>query len=194
MEVSRTKLRHLGVDLSNLNKSWNFTSGISGLIRASTGSTRAITTAGTETVTAGVFGTSNSFFSVLQALRQNDLLKIMAEPDLVCVSGRPAYFNVGGEFPILVPQSLGTVSIQYKRFGTQLDFVPIVLGNGLIRLEVKPRVSEIDPTRSVIINGTSVPGLRVREVETGVEMRAATCRLSARSSARGANRSMRSKR
>jgi pilus assembly protein CpaC len=172
MEVSRTKLRHLGVDLANLNKSWSFATGISGLIRASSDATRAITTAGTETVTAGVFQSSNTFFTVLQALRQNDLLKIMAEPDLVCVSGRPAYFNVGGEFPILVPQSLGTVSIQYKRFGTQLDFVPIVLGNGLIRLEVKPRVSEIDPTRSVIINGTSVPGLRVREVETGVEMRA----------------------
>ncbi|MBX9788253.1 MAG: pilus assembly protein N-terminal domain-containing protein [Pirellulales bacterium] len=172
MEVSRTKLRHLGVDLANLNKSWSFATGISGLIRASSGVTRAITTAGSETVTAGVFQGSNTFFAVLQALRQNDLLKIMAEPDLVCVSGRPAYFNVGGEFPILVPQSLGTVSIQYKRFGTQLDFVPIVLGNGLIRLEVKPRVSEIDPTRSVIINGTTVPGLRVREVETGVEMRA----------------------
>lgn len=172
MEVSRTKLRHLGVDLANLNKSWSFATGISGLIRASSDATRAITTAGTETVTAGVFQSTNTFFSVLQALRQNDLLKIMAEPDLVCVSGRPAYFNVGGEFPILVPQSLGTVSIQYKRFGTQLDFVPIVMGNGMIRLEVKPRVSEIDPTRSVIINGTSVPGLRVREVETGVEMRA----------------------
>ncbi|MGD9645006.1 MAG: pilus assembly protein N-terminal domain-containing protein [Pirellulales bacterium] len=172
MEVSRTKLRQLGVDLANLNKSWSFATGISGLIRASSDASRAITTAGTETVTAGVFQSTNTFFSVLQALRQNDLLKIMAEPDLVCVSGRPAYFNVGGEFPILVPQSLGTVSIQYKRFGTQLDFVPIVLGNGLIRLEVKPRVSEIDPTRSVIINGTTVPGLRVREVETGVEMRA----------------------
>jgi pilus assembly protein CpaC len=100
------------------------------------------------------------------------LLKIVAEPNLVCVSGRPAFFNVGGEFPIIVPQSLGTVSVQYKKFGTQLDFVPIVLGNNRIRLEVRPRVSEIDPARGVFINGQQVPGLRVREVETGVEMRA----------------------
>ncbi|MEX2559126.1 MAG: histidine kinase, partial [Pirellulales bacterium] len=86
--------------------------------------------------------------------------------------GRPAFFNSGGEFPILVPQSLGTVSVQYRKFGTQVDFVPIVLGNGAIRLEVRPRVSEIDASRSVTINDTSVPGLRVREVDTGVEMRA----------------------
>jgi pilus assembly protein CpaC len=77
----------------------------------------------------------------------------------------------GGEFPILVPQSLGTVSVQYRQFGTQVDFVPIVLGDGMIHLEVRPRVSEIDDSRSVIINGTSVPGLRVRQVDTAVEMR-----------------------
>jgi pilus assembly protein CpaC len=91
---------------------------------------------------------------------------------LITVSGRPAFFNAGGEFPILIPQSLGTVSIEYKKYGTQVDFVPIVLGNGTIRLEVRPRVSEIDNTRSVTINGTVVPGLRVREVDTGVEMKA----------------------
>jgi hypothetical protein len=64
------------------------------------------------------------------------------------------------------------VSIQYRKFGTQVDFVPIVLGNGVIRLEVRPRISEIDDSRSIVINGTSVPGLRVREIDTGAEMRA----------------------
>jgi pilus assembly protein CpaC len=95
----------------------------------------------------------------------------LSDPTLTTVSGRAASFIVGGEFPILVPQSLGTVSIQYKEFGTQLDFIPIVMGNGNIRLEVRPRVSEIDETRSITINGTTVPGLRVRQVDTGVEMR-----------------------
>ena len=98
------------------------------------------------------------------------MLKILSDPTLVTVSGRPAFFNSGGEFPILVPQSLGTVSIEYKKFGTQIDFVPIVLGNGNLRLEVRPRISEIDHTRSITINGTTVPGLRVREADTGVEM------------------------
>jgi hypothetical protein len=108
----------------------------------------------------------------MDLLQQQNVAKVIAEPKLTTVSGRPASVNVGGEFPILVPQSLGTVSIQYRKFGTQVDFVPIVLGNGVIRLEVRPRVSEIDDSRSIVINGTSVPGLRVREVDTGAEMRA----------------------
>ena len=86
---------------------------------------------------------------------ENDLIKILAEPQLTTVSGRPASFNSGGEFPIIVPQSLGTVSIEYRKYGTRVDFVPIVLGNGNIRLEVRPQVSEIDVSRSVVISGTS---------------------------------------
>lgn len=171
MEVSRSDLRELGVDFGVFNSNDFFVSGVSGLIQSVSASTQSITATG-QTLTMGVVNQANQFNGFLKALRQNDLLKIVAEPNLVCVSGRPAFFNVGGEFPILVPQSLGTVSIQYKKFGTQLDFVPIVLGNNRIRLEVRPRVSEIDNTRSVVINGTTVPGLRVREVETGVEMRA----------------------
>ena len=88
------------------------------------------------------------------------------------VSGRPASFNVGGEIPVPVPQSLGTISIEYKKYGTQLDFIPIVQGNGMIRLEIRPRISEIDPSRSVDAGGHTVPGLRSRDAETGVELRA----------------------
>jgi pilus assembly protein CpaC len=170
MEVSRTKLRTLGFDFASFSGSGSFISSISGLISSINGST--VTTTGGETIAFSIVDDSSAFFGFLEALRQYDLMKIMAEPTLVTVSGRPASFNVGGEFPILVPQSLGTVSIEYKKFGTQVDFVPIVLGNGNIRLEVRPRVSEIDNTRSVTINDTDVPGLRVREVDTGVEMRA----------------------
>ena len=71
-----------------------------------------------------------------------------------------------------MPQSLGTTSIEFKKFGTQVDFLPIVLGNGYIRLEVRPRVSELDPTTSVLVQDIQVPGLRVREVDTAVEMKA----------------------
>ncbi len=67
---------------------------------------------------------------------------------------------------------MGTVSTQYRPYGTQVDFVPIVLGNGYIRLEVRPRISQLDYTHSVTFNGTTVPALVVREVDTGVEMRA----------------------
>jgi pilus assembly protein CpaC len=117
-------------------------------------------------------GDDNSFFGFLEALRDNNLAKVLAEPTLVTVSGRPASFNAGGEFPILVPQSLGTISIEYKQFGTRVDFVPIVLGNGSVRLEVRPQVSELDNANGVTLNGNRIPGLRTRWVDTAVEMRA----------------------
>lgn len=184
MEVSRTKLRSLGIDFADLTRTGDFVGqSVSGLLAASTGATFDTTSGGMlpnattaptggQTFQFGIVEPGNSFFGVIEALQQKNLAKILAEPNLVTVSGRPAFFNVGGEFPILVPQSLGTVSIQFRRFGTQVDFVPIVLGNGIIRLEVRPRVSEPDNTLSVVINGTNVPALKVREVETGVEMRA----------------------
>ncbi len=171
MEVSRTKLRQMGFDFSNLNGSNFVVSSVSGVISAATNGASAAGT-GTDTVRFGVIDGKNSFFGFMNALRQNDLAKVLAEPNLVTVSGRPAFFNSGGEIPIVVPGSLGQSTIEWKKYGTQVDFVPIVLGNGNIRLEVRPRVSEIDDSRSVTINGISVPALRVREVDTGVEMQA----------------------
>lgn len=172
MEVSRTKLRRLGFDWANFNSDDFVTSGVSGLISNVSSSAGTIATSGGETLAFGIVESGNAFFGVLDALEQRRLAKIISEPTIVAYNGRAARFLVGGSFPILVPQSLGTVSIQYRDYGTELDFVPFVLGNGHIRLEVRPRVSEIDTARSVTINDTEVPGLLVREVDTGVEMQA----------------------
>lgn len=172
MEVSRTKLRQMGFDFGFSNADGGAISSISGLLSATVDSAGTVTGGGGGTVTFGIASGSMPFFAALNALKQNNLMKILAEPNLVTVSGRPAFFNSGGEFPILVPQSLGTVSIEYKKYGTQIDFVPIVLANGNIRLEVRPRVSEIDNSRAVALNDDSIPALRVREVDTGVEMQA----------------------
>ena len=90
----------------------------------------------------------------------------------MAVSGRPAQFQVGGEFPIIVPQSLGTASIEYKPYGTQVDFLPIVLGNGNIRLEVRPRISDLDPANGIVLQNIQVPALDTRQVDTAVEMKA----------------------
>jgi pilus assembly protein CpaC len=130
-----------------------------------------IDTAGKAAEFAIVDGNS-AFFGFLDWVQQNNIAKILAEPNIVAVSGRPAQFNVGGEIPIVVPQSLGTSSIEFKKFGTQVDFLPIVLGNGNIRLEVRPRISEIDDSRSVIVQNFVIPALTVREVDTAVEMKA----------------------
>ena len=112
-----------------------------------------------------------SFFGFIQALQQNNLIKTLAEPTLVTVSGRPAYFLAGGSVPYPIPSGLGTTSVAFKDFGTQVDFVPIVLGNGNVRLEVRPQVSALDYSIELNINGSLVPGFTVRTVDTGVELK-----------------------
>lgn len=173
LEVSRTKLRKLGVDWAYIGGSGDFAvNSVGGLISAFTDTT--VTHTG-DTFAFGIVDGGSRFFGFLEALQENKVAKILAEPNIVAVSGRPAQFNVGGEFPIVVPQSLGTASIEYKKYGTQVDFLPIVLGNGNIRLEVRPRISERDSTLSVSIpdfEQLTVPALTVREVDTAVEMKA----------------------
>jgi pilus assembly protein CpaC len=178
MEVSRTKLRRLGMDWTNINGSGTFGSAAGNVLTPVGATTTGLpaafapSTTNPPTFVFQVLSGSNTFTGVLDALRKDNLLKILAEPKLVTESGRAASFNSGGEIPVPVPQSLGTVTIEWKKYGAQVDFVPIVLGNGKIRLEVRPRVSELDPARSITINGTLVPGLRSREADTAVEMTA----------------------
>ncbi len=188
MEVSRTKLRDIGVDFTEVfsDGSSFFSSSAAGLSKlatlpqvvspvptAQTPITSVVNTLTQGTVSLGVLNQfNNGFFGFIQFLQRNNLLKVLAEPTLVTTSGRPAYFLSGGEMPIPVPQSLGTISIQFRKFGTQVDFVPIVLGSGRIHLEVRPKISEIDPTVSITLNGSTIPGFRTRECDTGVEMNA----------------------
>jgi pilus assembly protein CpaC len=172
MEVSRTKLRQAGFDWAYLDGQDFVFQTVSGLLAGSPGIGGVPGATSQDTVRFGIVDGNRAFYGFIDALRQNDLIKVLAEPQLVTISGRPASFNSGGEFPIIVPQSLGTVSIEYRQFGTRVDFVPIVLGNGNLRLEVRPQVSEIDPSRSVVINSVSVPALRTRWVDTAVEMKA----------------------
>ena len=172
MEVSRTKLRAFGFDWAEYGSGGFIVQDVSQLIGEFANATASVTGTGAATVNFGLFDGGETFFGLIEALREYNLVKVLAEPTLVTVSGRPASFQSGGEFPILVPQSLGTVSIEYKTFGTRVDFVPIVLGNGRIRLETRPYVSEIDNARGVTVNGERIPGLRTRWVDTAVEMQA----------------------
>ncbi|MEM6328786.1 MAG: pilus assembly protein N-terminal domain-containing protein, partial [Planctomycetota bacterium] len=107
-EVSRTKLRRLGVDMSLLNSTGGFVStGVSGLLSNTTnaaGAIQTITDTGGQSVEFGIVNNGQQFFGLLDALQQNRLAKILAEPNIVAVSGRPAQFNEGGEIPILIPQ------------------------------------------------------------------------------------------
>jgi pilus assembly protein CpaC len=176
MEISRTKLRQMATDFVWLDANGSFFgTGVSGLLQQvsnNTGGFQTVVDTAGKAAEFGIVGDNGAFFGFIDWLQQNQIAKILSEPNIVAVSGRPAQFIVGGEIPIVVPQSLGTASIEYKPFGTQIDFLPIVLGNGNIRLEVRPRVSEIDDTRSVVIQDFVIPALTVRHVDTAVEMKA----------------------
>jgi pilus assembly protein CpaC len=117
---------------------------------------------------------SSAFFGVLNALREDNLAKIVAEPTLVCESGRAASFKVGGQIPVPSAQGLGSTSVDYKDYGTRIDFVPIVMGNGKIHLEVRPSVSELDYANGIVLSGSTstIPGLTTRTADTAVEMMA----------------------
>jgi pilus assembly protein CpaC len=171
MEVSRTKLREFGMDWSMGFGNDFVTQSASGLIGAGA-TTPGLVSAANESFKFGIVDNGNQFFGLLRILRQNNLAKVMADPTVVAIDGRPASFNSGGEFPIIVPAGLGQVGVEFREFGTRLDFVAKVRGDSRIWLEVRPTISEIDPGRSVVIAGTSVPGIRSRFVDTAVELKA----------------------
>ena len=168
MEVSRTKLRQLGVDWVTLFNGDMLVQGVNGLVSAAAAAGGALTGGGSVQVT--LFSGTDSFGTFIDALRQNNLAKLLAEPTLVTVSGRPASFNSGGEIPVPVSAGLGVTTVEFREFGTNVDFVPIVLGNGKIRLEVRPQITEIAPDLRDAVTGT--PGFRNRRVDTAVEMSA----------------------
>jgi pilus assembly protein CpaC len=113
----------------------------------------------------------SGFLGFLEALESEGVAKVMAEPKLVTLSGRPASFLDGGEQAVPVPAGLGQVGIQFEEFGTRLNFLPIVLGNGRIHLEVEPEVSALSVANGAPIQGAGiVPGRVTQRVHTTVEL------------------------
>jgi pilus assembly protein CpaC len=105
------------------------------------------------------------------ALKQNGLGRILAEPNLVTTSGQEASFLAGGEYPIPVPQQFQTITIEYKKFGVGLNFTPTVLDDNMIAMKVSPEVSELDFSQTVVVGSYVVPALRVRRMSTHVELK-----------------------
>jgi pilus assembly protein CpaC len=105
----------------------------------------------------------------IDALKENGLVKILAEPTLVTLSGQEARFLAGGEFPIPVPQQ-ESVTIEFKSFGVGLGFTPTVLSNDKISIRVAPEVSDLDFSTAVVLGGFVVPGLTTRRASTVIEL------------------------
>jgi pilus assembly protein CpaC len=115
-------------------------------------------------------GSDRTWTVFIDALKENGLVKILAEPTLVTLSGQEARFLAGGEFPIPVPQEQGTITITFKPFGVGLSFTPTVLSNDKISMRVAPEVSDLDFSTAVVLQGFVVPGLTTRRASTVIEL------------------------
>jgi pilus assembly protein CpaC len=174
MEVSRTKLRDLGIDWGTLSTDSFFYNAPGGLIDvASSNLLGALPSAEASlNATNRLLINGGDFEALLTALRKQDLIKYLAEPTVVATHGRPARFNVGGRVPYLVPTGNGSITVQYEEYGTAVDFLPFIVGPGRIRLEVRPEVTEPDDSRSITASGIQVTAFSQRYVETAVELQA----------------------
>jgi len=114
-----------------------------------------------------------NFGALIKALQNENVLQILAEPNLVTTNGKEASFLVGGEFPIPVLQggaNSGAVTIQFREFGVRLTFNPVATDNNTIRLYVKPEVSSLDFANALSFNGFTIPALSSRKMETNIEL------------------------
>ena len=193
LEVARSAGRDLGVNLFLANNS-----GTRGFNTGAPGVTPPITQASPGAGGVPIFTTFNTFVNtttgpfatilanlvsnghgsldaLVTALEQKGLIRRLAEPNLIALSGDTARFLAGGEFPVPVPSTTSsgapTVTIDYKKFGVELGFTPTVLSHGVINLRIEPSVSEPDFTNTVVIQNTVVPTFTVRNTRTTVELR-----------------------
>ncbi len=197
-EVQRGILKQFGVNLGAAVNSGNFsTSVLTANALPLTGSTLGtLPTAGIGTTGAaagalqlfnqGSGATADAFTNsgiamgwqsgdqaitgTLRAMERDGLLKTLAEPNLTAVSGEPAKFLAGGEFPIPVVDSLGQVSVTFKEFGIGLAFTPVVLSEGRISLKIETEVSELTSDGAVVLSGIQIPALKKRQANSTVEL------------------------
>ncbi|MFG6582197.1 type II and III secretion system protein family protein [Sulfitobacter sp. 1A12779] len=109
---------------------------------------------------------------LLEALEEKGVVRFLAEPNLVALSGQEAKFLAGGEYPIPVAQTSDTVSVEFKPFGVELAFIPRVVDKDIINLEMNAAVSAIDASNSISLgNGIEISAFTRRETSTTVEMR-----------------------
>jgi pilus assembly protein CpaC len=174
-EMSRTLLNQLGVNWMYANSDGEFGVGLLGQLAAlatgdqGNGPVSLLVPSGPNAIFR--FNSGNGTHTVvIEALEEEGLVKILAEPTLIALSGQTASFLAGGEFPVPVPQGLGTVGIEYKSFGVSLNFTPTVLDQNKISMRVVPEVSELDFSTAVQLEGVVVPGLSTRRTETVIQL------------------------
>lgn len=138
----------------------------------------SLSNSGVET-TSGISGASLFGFDIgsvqvgilLEALEAKGVTRMLAEPNLTALSGQSASFLAGGEYPVPTSDNNGTIAVEYKPFGVELDFIPTVLDDNVISLELRTSVSEIDPTNGIDVGDIFIAAFSTREATTTVQMR-----------------------
>lgn len=169
-EVNRSVVKEIGLNLLSSDSTGGFNFGIAqgSLIDPEDGLVTIPTTGSVLRGAGKIFGVD--LISALQLSEADGLVTTLAEPTLTALSGETASFLAGGEFPIPISQSLGSVTIEYKQYGVGLAFTPIVMTDGRISMRVRPEVSELSNEGTIRLNGFNVPALTTRRAETTVEL------------------------
>ncbi|MGE3622715.1 MAG: type II and III secretion system protein family protein [Bdellovibrionales bacterium] len=179
-EVSRTVDKQFGINWSSLTTVGGFVFGlasgspVSALSSiASTSTLNGETTANTNQTNGFAFSRQGGRWNVnglIDALAEDGLISILAEPNLTAMSGETANFLAGGQVPVPIPQANGTISIQYMPYGIQLQFTPTLVGGSRINLHVKPEVSQLSSVGQITVSNLTAPAFTTRKAETTVEL------------------------
>lgn len=133
-----------------------------------------VSTAGTislsDALNVFLFRKDLNLGATIKALESKSLLETLAEPNVLAINGKPASFITGGEFPYPVVGALGAVTISFREFGIRINFLPVITPRGTIQMRVAPEVSALDFANAVTFQGSTVPALSTRRVETNVEL------------------------
>jgi pilus assembly protein CpaC len=182
VEMQRSTAKDLGFNLGYADPSsrggFGFTSGTRQITVSPAGIPTGTFAGGGGALGARWFTNDADLSLFVDALETRGLVKTLAEPNLVAMSGDTANFLAGGEFPIPIAQATtaganggATITVAFKQFGIALAFTPTVLKDGLMNIVVNPEVSAIDKTNTVTSGGVTIPGLKVRRAHTTIELR-----------------------
>jgi pilus assembly protein CpaC len=178
-EMNRELIKRLGINFNAIGSNEfgvSLLGGLTSLVNFThpgVGGGAATVTTGVTQAIQGVFGFNTgslSWTGFIDALKEEDLVKVLAKPTLVALNGQEAAFLAGGEFPIPVPQAFGLVTIQFKKFGVGLVFTPNIMNSKHISLNVSPEVSELDFTNAVRTQGFTIPSITTRRATTTIEL------------------------
>jgi pilus assembly protein CpaC len=179
VELQRSELKRFGINWESVMRTGNFVFGVgqgrdflgNTLNAAGNANTFDRATNGDNSLLAGFNDGSVNLNTMIDALENDGLVSVLAEPNLTARSGQPASFLAGGEIPIPVQGQNNTVTIEYRQFGVSLQFTPVVLSRNKISLTVLPEVSALsESNRVTITNGVSVPSITTRRASTTVDL------------------------